>query len=99
MILANCINNDLIDEVEVPGLIKSETNINVKNCLIYDVPKVRNFIIAHREQSHVDRKKKDVFNVDIEACRDMIGASSSITDFQRLSQTLSQHNIPKGGFI
>ena len=97
--LANCINNDLINEVEVPGLIKSDTNINIKNCLIYDVPNVRNFIIAHRESSHVDRKKKDIFNVDIETCRDMIGASSSITKFQRLSQTFSQHNLPKEGFI
>ena len=93
--LANCINNDLINDIDVPGLVKAEKNINVKNCVIFDVPNVRNFIIAHKEAASLERKKKDLFKIDIEACRDLIGASSSVSNFQRLSQSMTQFNLPK----
>lgn len=85
----------MINDVDVPGLVKSQENINIKNCLVYDVPRVRNFIVAHREPSSLERKKKDLFKIDIDTCRDLIGASSSISDYQKLSQTMGNYNLPK----
>lgn len=96
---ANCINHDLINDVDVPGLVKSDEKINVKNCIVFDVPKIRNFIIAHNEPASLERKKRDLFSVDIAACRDLIGPSSSISDFKRLSQTFSHYKIPKPKMI
>lgn len=93
--LANCLNNDLINNVEVPGFTKETTDtVNIKNCMVYNLPKLRNFIIAHKEPSAVARKKKDVFTVDSQTCRDLIGCSSSISKFKRLSQTMNQHKLP-----
>ena len=93
--LANCLNNDLINNVKVPGFTKETTDtVNIKNCMVYNLPKLRNFIIAHKEPSAVSRKKKDVFSIDSQTCRDLIGCSSSISKFKRLSQTMNQHKLP-----
>ena len=98
--LVNCCNNDLINNVEVPGFTKETTDVvNIKNCMVYNLPKLRNFIIAHKEPSAVARKKKDIFTVDSQTCRDLIGCSSSISKFKRLSQTMNQHQLPTPKYL
>ena len=67
--------------------------------MVYDVKRVRNFIIAHKEPASQERKKRDLFTVDMNACRDLIGASSSISAFQKLSKTLANYNFPKPKYI
>ena len=79
--------------------MKSEENINIKNCIVYDVQRVRNFVIAHKEPASQERKKRDLFTVNMDVCRDLIGPSSSISSFQKLSKTLANYNLPKPKFI
>ena len=98
--LANCLNDDLINDVVVPGFEKdSSESINIKNCTIFNLPKMRNFIVAHNEPSSTQRKKKDLFQIDTQTCRDLIGSSSSVNKFKRLSQTMHKNHLPTPKYL
>ena len=98
--LANDINQDLINNVSLPGFIEeSEKLVNVKKCRVFRLPKMCNYVIAHKEDSHTERKNKDVFEVSVETCQQMVGTSSSIRKFGRLSQTLKEFNIPRPTYL
>ena len=98
--LANDINQDLINNISLPGFVEeSEKLVNVKKCRIFRLPKMCNFVIAHKEDSHTERKNKDIFNLSVETCQQLIGPSSSVKKFSRLSQTLHQSNLPRPAYL
>ena len=98
--LANDLNQDLFKNEKIPGFIaESDELLNVKKCRIFRLSKLCNFIVAHCESHHTPRKNKDIFEISTETCQQLIGSTSSVNKFGKLSQTLGQHNLPRPAYL